>query len=689
MRYHACHWSLAMPNYVPPLHLHIAFVNTCAQGAAWAKRLSRWFMGDRDHYAVPEANIPVFVWSADAAKPPSDIPWTDAEHTALVLFIDNPFVAHWRAWALAQAASKRPGDLILVCAISPNFTNLGGIYQTCQAIRVDRIQEAEREEELMVLATHCLARWFGRSTGKRERVELFISHAKASHLGISGQELAVQLKQFILARPAGELFFDEVGISGGDDFMETLQAGLRNAVVIVLLTDRFSSRYWCGWEVMTSKVSRRPLLVVDALAEGEPLSLAFLGKSRTIRWNVGAKDSCTDVSMHRRIVAGALLELLRGEHDLLRLEAVRRTMSGNAVVEVMGRHPEIATLPMARTDGRQVIVLYPDPPLPRFELSLIRGHRPDLDLVSATQALAGSVADAAPLRKKRVAVSISASPDQGCHGLTEEHQERLWSQLATHLLAAGAELAYGGDLRKGGYTEQLLDLVRSAADAGKKLAPGVVHWYAGWPIAATLSDDDQAALPEAFELHPGHTPKELDKADGTPPANDFAPEHRFAWTLGMRDMRRLMAEACHARVMVGGQMRGVSPWPGLLEELEGSLGKPVYLVGAFGGMTRVLIRALRGESPEELTQDFQDEDGKRTLLREYYMLRAGQKGYEGVPPIDLAQRLGRLQALGKQGWQRVLNNGLSDEENERLFGTRDLTEMIALVLKGLRAKLGS
>ena len=79
-----------MPNDVPPLHLHIAFVDTCAQGVAWFKRLSRWFMGDRNHYAAPEANIPVFVWSGDAAKPPSDIPWTDAGHTALVLFIDNP-----------------------------------------------------------------------------------------------------------------------------------------------------------------------------------------------------------------------------------------------------------------------------------------------------------------------------------------------------------------------------------------------------------------------------------------------------------------------------------------------------------------------------------------------------------------------------------------------------------------------
>ena len=34
----------------------------------------------------------------------------------------------------------------------------------------------------------------------------------------------------------------------------------------------------------------------------------------------------------------------------------------------------------------------------------------------------------------------------------------------------------------------------------------------------------------------------------------------------------------------------------------------------------------------------------------------------------------------------VLNNGLSDDENERLFITTNVTEIIALVLKGLRSQ---
>lgn len=33
----------------------------------------------------------------------------------------------------------------------------------------------------------------------------------------------------------------------------------------------------------------------------------------------------------------------------------------------------------------------------------------------------------------------------------------------------------------------------------------------------------------------------------------------------------------------------------------------------------------------------------------------------------------------------LLNNGLSDEENERLFLTTNVTEIIALILKGLHA----
>jgi hypothetical protein len=292
-----------------------------------------------------------------------------------------------------------------------------------------------------------------------------------------------------------------------------------------------------------------------------------------------------------------------------------------------------------------------------------------------------------PLSGKRIALSISDSPDREANGLGKEIQERLWTGLATHLLASSAQLAYGGDLRKGGYTDQLRDLAQLAADAGRALPEKTVHWYVGWPISMQLTRAEQASFPAAFELHAEKIPPELDSArvKEPPPANDLVPEHHFAWTLGMRDLRQAMARDCLARVLVGGQMRAVSPWPGLLEEFQTFVGKPIYLVGAFGGATGAIIRALKGETPAEFTTAFQDEGGRRTALREYYEARVGQPGFEHVRPLDWPGWLKQLHALGVSG----LDNGLTEDENERLFVSRDLTEVIALIVKGLRSKLGS
>lgn len=664
-----------MPAHRAPLHLHVISSVDHPHGEAWSMRLVRWFMSDCEHLAAPGADIPVYVWRASEQALPPDVPWTDAERTALVLLID-PSLARseaWREWAQRQASQRRPEDLLLPCTNMAEYLDMGQAWAAMRAIRLDLLPEEEREEDLVLLATHCLVRWYRRSLGGRQPVRMFISHAKAVAAGVSGREIAVGLRDYIATHPIGEVFFDEVGIPAGDQIEDVLRDAIDGAVVIVILTDRFAGRYWCGWEVVTSKLEQRPLLVVDALVEGEPASLAYLGRNRTIRWDPSKPGGA---AQYRRIVASALLELLRGEHDERRLEVIRRAVLPNARVCVTGKAPELATLPERAADG-DILLLHPDPPLPRYELTLIRRHRPDITPVSATQALAGSLAGQAPLRSRRVALSISKGPDGASNGMHDLLEDQLWTRLATHLLATGAELAYGGDLRARGYTEQLRDLARSCVDAGQPLRDGSIHWYAGWPISAQLTAAKRPSLPAAFKLHLGEMPRELPPTLAPPAANEAGPEQRFAWTLGMRDMRSAMARDCVARVLVGGQMRGLSPWPGLLEEFETSVGKPRFLLGAFGGMARVLIRALQGETPAELTQAFQDDDGRRTAAREYYEARVG--------PVDLPGRVAALQRLGVDG----LRNGLGREENERLFVTRDPTEMIALVLTGLRVSLAS
>ncbi|NOK33065.1 hypothetical protein HMI49_07635 [Corallococcus exercitus] len=672
-----------MSHYVPPLQLHIVSSKGFTAGTGYSLLLQQWFSGDERMFAVPEPNIPLYVWTTDKAGAlPPDIVWTEARRTALILLVDDTFVAdpRWKAWAQRQADVRRPEDLFLTVAFTGNFRNGGPAFQSQNAVRLDLRSSKDHDEDLRLFVTHSLVRWFQSRPGEKPRAaQLFISHAKAKLGTVGGRDLAMKLKAFIDSNPAGEVFFDEVDIGGGEDFAGTLESFVKDSAVIVLLTDAFSSRFWCGWEVATAKEFHRPVVVVNALEQGEVSSLSYVGKTPTIRWNAETSTAQDDARMHRRIVAAALVEQLRLAYDALQLEAIRHlAFPSGADVAIAARPPELATLPAPKTAQAPFILLHSDPPLPSYELRLMQRQRPDLTFASSAQALSGCYAGTRPLKGCRIAVSISDSPDRDARGFTQNTQERLWTRLATHLLTAGAEFAYGGDLRKGGYTEQLIDLARSTADAGQPLSVGIIQWYAGWPISATVDTSQRAALPSAITPHWGEIPTEVAAtADARWPAGDLVPEHHFAWTLGMRAMRREMAKDCHARILIGGNFRAVSPWPGLLEEFETFIDKPLYLMGAFGGTTQLLIDVLQGKpTPVEFSAAFQDEGSKRAPLREYYEQRMG--------PVEWDARVERIRKLGVAG----LDNGLTQEENERLFVTRSLTEMISLVLKGLRSRLG-
>ena len=59
-----------------------------------------------------------------------------------------------------------------------------------------------------------------------------------------------------------------------------------------------------------------------------------------------------------------------------------------------------------------------------------------------------------------IAISISESPDLTRLGMSDRHLTGAMETMATYLLSFGYRLAYGGDLRQGGFTEQLFELVR-------------------------------------------------------------------------------------------------------------------------------------------------------------------------------------------------------------------------------------
>jgi hypothetical protein len=67
---------------------------------------------------------------------------------------------------------------------------------------------------------------------------------------------------------------------------------------------------------------------------------------------------------------------------------------------------------------------------------------------------------ASPLAGMRIGISISESPDMAVLGLGPEHLEDAMSEIARRLLACGASLVYGGDLRMQ-FPGQIITIVTS------------------------------------------------------------------------------------------------------------------------------------------------------------------------------------------------------------------------------------
>ena len=283
-----------------------------------------------------------------------------------------------------------------------------------------------------------------------------------------------------------------------------------------------------------------------------------------------------------------------------------------------------------------------------------------------------------PLAGRVLGISISESPDLAALGFSETHFRDALIEFARYMLAAGATIAYGGDLRDGGFTHTLFDLVSTYKGAGGAGANRIRN-YLAWPIHLKLTVEQRAELKTSAEiiaLPPPEVPG-IDPAKYLPPSDAAS---TYVWLLSLTRMRERIAMDNDAQILMGGRLIGYKgKYPGLVEEAYETMkaGKPLFLIGAFGGCTGAVIEALRGNRPPGLTQKEQcANDSYRDVLAYY-----NEHAPANEDRIDYEKLTDFFNQRGIDG----LHNGLSPEENERLFTTAHIPEIIALVLRGLIA----
>ncbi len=282
-----------------------------------------------------------------------------------------------------------------------------------------------------------------------------------------------------------------------------------------------------------------------------------------------------------------------------------------------------------------------------------------------------------------LSVSPTAPADMHRRGLSELHLRFVFTELVRHLLAAGACIAYGGRLDEPAdlepnFTRVMLDMVSGYRPDLRPDDSRLVSFAS----ATVWADDDPARLAAYQQIVATYQGRFQVEQCPAAPLQAVAAQPATQAVLALTSMREQMAAQCAARVVIGGRLdKYAGRYPGVIEEAiltvgsVGTAGRPcaLYVVGGFGGGGAALAAHLAGESPPELTQQWQLDNVP--AARELAPLLADTP-YALQLDADLAT------ALPPGNWA-ALRNGLTDANNQRLATTTDVDEVVALVLRGL------
>ncbi|GAA4736507.1 hypothetical protein [Flavisolibacter ginsenosidimutans] len=282
-----------------------------------------------------------------------------------------------------------------------------------------------------------------------------------------------------------------------------------------------------------------------------------------------------------------------------------------------------------------------------------------------------------PLVGHTVALSSSESDNLGKFGLSDLHLADLVIEINRYLLSTGASVAYGGDLRAGGLTEILIELVDQFKFTDVKEKDRLKS-YLAFPLSLSLTKEMQAQYTHRVKFIKTIPPDDILAVD----PNVFIPpvgsDNLFIWARSLTYMREKMEEECNARIFIGGRaQRYKGRAPGVLEEMLIALKaeKPIYLIGGFGGVVANVCSHLNnGGELKDVLDTIKASSEYQEMMQEYNRRQISQLMSW---PDELFNEL-------QGGWAIISQrNGLSIEENQKLAGTKHVYEIIYYLLKGL------
>jgi hypothetical protein len=265
-----------------------------------------------------------------------------------------------------------------------------------------------------------------------------------------------------------------------------------------------------------------------------------------------------------------------------------------------------------------------------------------------------------PKKKSCIAISVSESMDST---YTNESLQNFVIDITTNLILTGKRIAYGGDLRKGGFSEIISDT--SYRQRGFSKEDRVVDQYISYPIhkqvtteALFFSKDSRVQLIKTA----------VERKD----------DPAFLWSRSLSRMRAQMAMNTNASILLGGKTTDyLGIIPGLIEEAKMTLKneKPLYLIGCFEGAASQIIQAIEG-------QNFTYTENEFHHTHEYIQFKYNYNLENPQQKISIEEDAKFFREYGLERLSK--NNGLTPEENRILFYSRNPSEALFHLFKGLK-----
>lgn len=362
----------------PLLEIYVIWHPEDEVGATVADRVIDHFHGTAFSGLVGGA-IEAFVrsegWNApdDAPRPlpyvealPCDV--VEAELTVVVPVLGVGLAAAvedggpWREYVhrLRVEAGTRPKEICVLPVRLPTAVSQGALYDALGDLQSISVGDALCRELSQAIAQF--------AQGSAQRLKVFLSHTKRAG-PVDAPDVLVRRVREVILDTRLEDFFDAQDLLPGCDWSARLLDEAATGALLAIRTDLYATREWCQREVLAAKRAGMPVVILDALAQGEDRGSFLMDHVPRIPLLASADDGAILRALGRLVDECLKRVLWRRQQEL----ALRE---GADVAAWWAPHaPEPVTLigwlsedASTFAGDDQVVVLHPDPPLGRDEL---------------------------------------------------------------------------------------------------------------------------------------------------------------------------------------------------------------------------------------------------------------------------------------------------------------------------------